>query len=39
MLFTFNTVEIHRMEVTWGTSTKPGDVAEGTEVGLRPDPG
>lgn len=39
MLFTLNPVEINRMEVTWGTSTEPGDVAEGAELGLKPDPG
>ena len=39
MLFTLNTVEINRMEVTWGTNTEQGGVAEGTAAGLKPDPG
>lgn len=39
MLFPLNTVEINRMEVTWGTNTEQGGVAQGTAAGLKPDPG
>lgn len=35
----FNMVEINEMEVTWGTSTEQGGVAEGTVAGLKPDLG
>lgn len=34
-----NMVETNRMEVTWGTSSEQGGVAEGTVAGLKPDPG
>lgn len=27
------------MEVTWGTNTEQGGVAQGTAAGLKPDPG
>lgn len=39
MRFTLNMVETNRMEVTWGTSSEQGGVAEGTVAGLKPDPG